>query len=393
MLLRRNIGEKAMRILSGLVMLLAAALAGATEITPVDKVERFVNVRSGPDAGADVIGRLNRGETLTSPETIDGWYRVELPDGNVGYVHADWAVVVAAEQAAATDDGDAVETPAAATDVDAIAPAQEMPAEAPPSPDIEVSSDAEQATAETETESALVDEAAEPRVEPTPSEAVPPSQSPIRGQRDFVVRFRTETTGTSSQIYDDGNVVGIGTTAPQQRLEVNGSIQIHDQNSGIAGLMISQSSGDTGYILHNRASTLTIGAGSVDRITIDRAGNVGFAVARPEHPLQHANGAYLSAGGIWTNSSSRRLKDAIHELDAGAASAAIMALEPVSFRYRADHDDTHLGFIAEDVPDLVATHDRNGLSAMDIVAALTRVVQEQERRIVALEQALADAED
>ena len=70
-----------------------------------------------------------------------------------------------------------------------------------------------------------------------------------------------------------------------ERLEVNGSIQIHEQNSSVAGLTITQSSGDTGYIMHNRASRLTFGAGSQDRITIDRDGNVGIGISRPEYPL------------------------------------------------------------------------------------------------------------
>ena len=39
-------------------------------------------------------------------------------------------------------------------------------------------------------------------------------------------------------------------------------------------------------------------------ITIDRDGNVGIGVARPEHPLELASGAYVTAGGAWTNSSS-----------------------------------------------------------------------------------------
>lgn len=37
-----------------------------------------------------------------------------------------------------------------------------------------------------------------------------------------------------------------------------------------------------------------------------------------------------------------------------------------------------MGFIAEDVPDLVATPNRKSLSPMDIVAVLTKVVQEQQ---------------
>ncbi len=402
-----------MRILSGLFMMLATACAYAAEITPVDKVDKYVNIRSGPDAGSDVVGRLNRGETLPSPETVDGWFRVELPDGGIGYVHADWAEVLPAAageaeaaavaddaaatagaseaepEAAADDDGETTAELAAEADAEITVPvpAEEEPADAPAAADTFDEPQPESATADTEVEP--IPEPT-PVVEPKPAAEPEAPVSPIRGQRDFVVRFKTESTGTSSQIYDDGNVVGIGTTAPQQRLEVNGSIQIHDQHSSVAGLMITQSSGETGYILHNRASTLTIGAGSVDRITIDRAGNVGIAVARPEHPLHVANGAYLSAGGVWTNSSSRQGKEGINSLDAESALAAVMALEPVSFRYRADTAETHLGFIAEDVPDLVATADRSGLSAMDIVAALTRVIQEQEKRIATLEKALAD---
>jgi hypothetical protein len=40
-----------------------------------------------------------------------------------------------------------------------------------------------------------------------------------------------------------------------------------------------------------------------------------------------------------------------------------------------------VGFIAEDVPELVAMEDRKGLSAMEIVAVLTTVVQEQQEVI------------
>ncbi len=133
----------------------------------------------------------------------------------------------------------------------------------------------------------------------------PAGNSTIKGSVDYLMKFTGPTVGGKSQIFDDGNNIGIGTAEPKQRLEVNGNIQIHEQNSGVAGLMITQSSGETGYIMHNRASTLTIGAGSVDRITIDRNGNVGIGVSRPSHPMEMASGAHVSAGGVWTNSSSR----------------------------------------------------------------------------------------
>jgi len=49
-----------------------------------------------------------------------------------------------------------------------------------------------------------------------------------------------------------------------------------------------------------------------------------------------------------------------------------------------------VGFIAEDVPDLVATKDRKALSPMDIVAVLTRVVQEQQKTVEAQQGSIAE---
>ena len=230
--------------------------------------------------------------------------------------------------------------------------------------------------------------AAEPAVvEPRASASPAPMREPteVEGTVDFLMKFTAPNIGGNSQIFDDGNFVGIGTTEPKQRLEVNGNIQINEQNSSVAGLMITQSGGETGYIMHNRASKLTIGAGSVDRITIDRDGNVGFGVNRPANPIELPSGAHVTRGGVWTNSSSRARKENIHELSADEAFATLEGLEPVHFNYRNDRDESYVGFIAEDVPEMVATSDREGLSAMDIVAVLTRVVQEQQKKIETLE--------
>ncbi len=213
----------------------------------------------------------------------------------------------------------------------------------------------------------------------------PAGAAGIEGSVGFLTRFTAPTIGGTSQVFDDGTNIGIGTTEPKQRLEVNGNIQIHQRNASVAGLMITQSDGDTGYIMHNRASTLTIGAGSVDRITIDRDGNVGFGVSRPSNPIQMESGAHVTAGGVWTNSSSRARKENIAGLSLDDALMTLAQLEPVHFNYKNDRAESYVGFIAEDVPDLVATNDRDGLSSMDIVAVLTRVVQEQQKKIEALE--------
>jgi hypothetical protein len=95
--------------------------------------------------------------------------------------------------------------------------------------------------------------------------------------------------------------------------------------------------------------------------------------------LTMANGASLTAGGVWTDASSRELKENITDLSTGEAMLALAELNPVKFSYRDNPSENHVGFIAEDVPALVATGDRKGLSPMDIVAMLTKVVQEQQK--------------
>jgi endo-1,4-beta-D-glucanase Y len=54
-------------------------------------------------------------------------------------------------------------------------------------------------------------------------------------------------------------------------------------------------------------------------------------------------------------------------------------LEPVTYNYKRLKDEQYVGFIAEDVPELVAVNGRKGLAPMDIVAVLTKVLQEQQK--------------
>ena len=93
------------------------------------------------------------------------------------------------------------------------------------------------------------------------------------------------------------------------------------------------------------------------------------------------NGAHLTVGGVWANASSRDLKDHIRSLSPDDANTALAALEPVRYVYRNSPDEEYMGFIAEDVPALVATNDRRSLVAMDIVAVLTTVAKEQKVRL------------
>jgi hypothetical protein len=419
-----------MKATLGLLVLALPFVCVADVVVPVDSVESYVNIRESAEAGTEIIGRLQKGVPLPLVQSLPGWYEVQIDDeGTTGFVSADWANVIVeaavVEETPEIVDDDVEELvqemrqevlseqAESAPEAKQPGPAPEPVVEVPeqpglaPEPVVEVSEQPEptpepvvevQEEPETEPVEAVVPDEPAPQGPagalgppglpgPTgpPGPAGPSGAATIDGTAGFVVKFKEPTIGTDSQIFDNGNQIGIGTTEPQQRLEVNGNIQIHEQNSSVAGLMITQSSGETGYIMHNRASTLTIGAGSLDRITIDHDGNVGIGVARPTHPLEMASGAHASAGGVWTNSSSRDKKENITELSVEAAFAALAELQPVQFSYKNDGQETYVGFIAEDVPELVATGNRLGLSAMDIVAVLTKVIQTQQQKIEQLE--------
>jgi hypothetical protein len=83
--------------------------------------------------------------------------------------------------------------------------------------------------------------------------------------------------------------------------------------------------------------------------------------------------------------SSRTLKQNIVELSSQEVDEVLRSLNPVKFTYKTDKDQTlHLGFIAEDVPEVVASSNRQTISPVDIVAALTKVVKDHRQAIVSL---------
>ncbi len=121
---------------------------------------------------------------------------------------------------------------------------------------------------------------------------------------------------------------------------------------------------------------------SNDYLTIDTNGNVGIREEDPDRLfiVGSANGAY-SDGLTWQSISSRKYKRDITPLDSKRAHAALDNLEPVTFLYKQNPEQPNIGFIAEDVPDLIATQDRSSLSPLEITALLTKVVQDQNDEI------------
>lgn len=118
-----------------------------------------------------------------------------------------------------------------------------------------------------------------------------------------------------------------------------------------------------------------------ERMRIAPGGYVGIGRTNPTHLLHVGAGGAYCDGGAWVDGSSREVKENIRDLSLEEASRVLRQLSPVRFAYKAAPAEQHNGFIAEDVPDLVATADRKGVAPMDIVAVLTKVVQEQQKTI------------
>jgi hypothetical protein len=217
--------------------------------------------------------------------------------------------------------------------------------------------------------------------------------------------------GTKFFIGGNGNI-GIGTETPAERLTVfngvgNASLLFDSAasanffldrgNTSSFSRFVFETNGNLKWSLgmtNDGSDNFTLGPfASVSYFFINQvSGRVGFGTKTPAHPLQMASGAYVSAGGVWTNASSRDFKTDIHELSTTDAFEALSGMQPVLFRYKNTDGERHVGFIAEDVPELVATEDRKGLSTMDVVAVLTKVVQEQQATIERLEARLEELE-
>ncbi len=113
----------------------------------------------------------------------------------------------------------------------------------------------------------------------------------------------------------------------------------------------------------------------------------------PSFPLHMSSGAHVTVGGVWTDASSRDLKENIRDLTIDEALTALTLLSPKKYNYRVDKEEEYLGFIAEDVPGIVATNDKKSLSPMDIVALLTKIVQQQQQKLEELEEKITSLKD
>jgi hypothetical protein len=177
----------------------------------------------------------------------------------------------------------------------------------------------------------------------------------------------------------DGNV-GIGTSSPGWSVEV-------ERTGENAAFVVDRTDGATCYINSTDAAG-NFGTTTDHPVRIITSGTTVMTVNETGNYLDMIGGGYYN--GTWNPSSSREVKENIKNLDVEDAMGALNELNPVRYNYIFSKDEARVGFIAEDVPDIVALNGRKSLGTMDIMAVLTKVVQEQQKSIQQQQKVIAE---
>ncbi len=220
--------------------------------------------------------------------------------------------------------------------------------------------------------------------------------------RLFVIGNGTNGSNRSDAmvVLKNGNT-GIGTSNPSNKLSFGVGdlgIAIESADGSDTGRIILQGApvgtGGRGAFVavsgeeHATPGELRLAAGNSGNVVITN-GNLGIGRTDPAHPIHMNSGAHVTSGGVWTNASSREYKENIKTLSLKNAINTLNELNPVTFNYKIDKSENYVGFVAEDVPELVSTQDRKGLSPMDITAVLTKVVKEQQEMLNAQQEIIS----
>ncbi|UCH98752.1 MAG: tail fiber domain-containing protein [Candidatus Aminicenantes bacterium] len=198
--------------------------------------------------------------------------------------------------------------------------------------------------------------------------------------------FRIKPGAPTSSIYiaADGDI-GMGTDSPTHAL--------HVKRTGNVAVKLERD----GYVQNFMNATASYGNfGTINdfpvQVMVNSDWRIRFNEISNSKVLEVNSGGTTFAysdGSDWYPASSREAKENIDSLSHDKALRALNGLNPVTYNYKTNKEEERVGFIAEDVPELVAINGRKHLNAMDIVAVLTKVVKEQQKTISELNDRIA----
>jgi|GEM_PF-5006740 len=223
-------------------------------------------------------------------------------------------------------------------------------------------------------------------------------------------KIGTSAIGTNTRVtVDSSGNVGIGTTAPDAPLDVQGEVMI-SQTGAVAGntpkLQFATSGGtaDRAWI---QGDVTVVGdlqlqtEGGQSLILQPTGGSVGVGTTSPAHTIDVVGTAGLSTGTAWTNTSDGRLKIELGPID--NALFILRKLRPIRYKRNALWAETYdatlieeqrerMGFIAQDLektaPFFIREEDQHGYMTWnpdDFYGLAVAMMQGLDNRLTALE--------
>jgi hypothetical protein len=183
--------------------------------------------------------------------------------------------------------------------------------------------------------------------------------------------FRIQPGSPSNALTVKSAGVGIGTWSP------GFPFHLVTNSSTNAAIVAERTSGATNF-MNATATQGVFGTTTDHNVRFVRQSVFQMDLIGNSDIVMQDGGGY---NGTWNNASSRGLKENIKDLTIDDAVEALVGLNPVTYNYKEDKEEARVGFVAEDVPQLVAMKSRKSLSSMDIVSVLTKVVQEQQKSL------------
>lgn len=245
----------------------------------------------------------------------------------------------------------------------------------------------------------------------------------VEGSRFFLrdpladtLPFTVEAGAPSDSVYvTQSGFVGINTAVPQANLHIlgtEGGVLWVERNDGVTPNIRFTTSGgpatqrwlfqvnaDVGvFAIRDESAGISpfrLSPGAPENsFSVAPDGNVGLGI-HPNgatHPITSDTGAFLSAGGAWTNASSRTLKTGFEPIDPDAMLAKLVQLPVQRWSYEAEGPEVeHVGPVAEDFRELFGFGDGRTISTVDTAGVtmaalqgLYGLVREKEVEIAAL---------